>query len=475
MLKVKAILKEKSTVFVVLLDILAIVTAYLIFRDQDKPSCFGFLPIMPLVFMAVTTAFRFLFDAIPDNLGVSLILAFQTVRMLATPLFIHLSNYIVYFDRDSYEHMPRAILLMAYECLAVFTVLALLTLRDRKRKHDIRTYVTNEKKYRIILLAISALMVIMIILAPQSLGGYRTLISLGDEKFTHFNLTEFINLESTGVINRLAMVLQRNIALFLRILFPGMIIIALSKKRYTMPAAFVMAATPLLIVDDAIGRGLYYAVILCYLIYYIYKPRYAKQFIAVSGVFAFVFLCVYWTTRHTASSSPYGMYYYISRILNSYFSGVYMANGAFNLNTSLRNRFIFFIMDILKSVPFGNTIFRVGHIRYFQSYYNQFNHSYGMIPPTIAMGKFYFGTALAPIYSCIFAAISYIGGKRAIEDPNPYRKMTHLLTAVIFAFSFNMYTVQITYSLFFYIIAPAMIIEWMSRERSADVKQKTGF
>ena len=67
------------------------------------------------------------------------------------------------------------------------------------------------------------------------------------------------------------------------------------------------------------------------------------------------------------------------------------------------------------------------------------------------------------------------GPVMAIEDPNPYRKMTHLLTAVIFAFSFNMYTVQITYSLFFYIIAPAMIIEWMSRERSADVKQKTGF
>jgi hypothetical protein len=52
--------------------------------------------------------------------------------------------------------------------------------------------------------------------------------------------------------------------------------------------------------------------------------------------------------------------------------------------------------------------------------------------------------------------------------------MTHLLAAVIFAFGFSMYTVQPTYSLFFYIVIPSMLITWLCREKKAQNKSAAG-
>lgn len=473
MQRIITLFKKQSTIFVLLLDILSVFTAVVIFREQDKPACFNLLPLMPLAYMAVSTLFRQLFDEIPDNLGATLILAFEAVKMVVIPLVIHYSNYHAYFDREYFDNMPAAVLLTVYECVAVFLVMAVLAARKRKSQEntqtntqtEIKTYTTNEKWYRIILIALLVIAVIMIVIAPQSLGGYRTLIKLGDEEYTHLDVSDLIYTQSTGFINRFAMVMQRNILLVLRLVIPAVIIIALSKKRYTMLIALLVAATPFLIVDDTIGRSLYYSVILCYLVYYIYKPRYAKPLIAVAGVLAFAFLAVYWRIRYSASESSYNSFVYISRTLNGYFGGIYMTTAALNLKTSLRVKFIFFIADILKSIPFGNTIFRVGHIRYFQGYFNQFNYSYGKIPSSLGVGKFYFGYLLAPIYSCIFAGISYANGRRAIEDPNPYRKLTCLIMALIFAFGFNMYTVQSTFTLFFYLAAPVMILEWMTRKR----------
>ena len=267
---------------------------------------------MPISVKMGESVYKYYDCAIGIELGIfpSLILAFEAVKMVVIPLVIHYSNYHAYFDREYFDNMPAAVLLTVYECVAVFLVMAVLAARKRKSQEntqtntqtEIKTYTTNEKWYRIILIALLVIAVIMIVIAPQSLGGYRTLIKLGDEEYTHLDVSDLIYTQSTGFINRFAMVMQRNILLVLRLVIPAVIIIALSKKRYTMLIALLVAATPFLIVDDTIGRSLYYSVILCYLVYYIYKPRYAKPLIAVAGVLAFAFLVVYWRIRYSAST-----------------------------------------------------------------------------------------------------------------------------------------------------------------------------
>ena len=111
MQRIITLFKKQSTIFVLLLDILSVFTAVVIFREQDKPACFNLLPLMPLAYMAVSTLFRQLFDEIPDNLGATLILAFEAVKMVVIPLVIHYSNYHAYFDREYFDNMPAAVLL----------------------------------------------------------------------------------------------------------------------------------------------------------------------------------------------------------------------------------------------------------------------------------------------------------------------------------------------------------------------------
>lgn len=474
MRRLDSILKNTSVLYVVLLDLIAVYTAWLIYTDSGKRPYFALLPLMPLTYMAAATLCWFLFKSIPDNLGVTMMLAFEALKMVIIPLVIHLSGYYEYFGKKPAETIPKSILLMVYECAAVFAVMALCHFRNRRSKTQAPAYTTNEKKYWIILLVLLVVTAILIAIAPQSLAGYRMIFGVGDEEFTHLDVSELISTLSTGFVSRLAMVLVRNFAIVLRILLPGAVIIALSKIRFGLPLSVIMAVTPFLIVDDAIGRSLYYTLILFYLIYYVYKPRYAKELITAGGVLAIVFLAVYWKARYSANESTYGLYTYLSRVLNNYFGGLFMVTGTIEMDATARSKVLFFIADILKSVPFGNTIFRVGHIRYFQGFFNQINSAYGKIPPTIGIGRFYFGYALAPLYSCIFAAVSALEGEKAITDPNPYRKMTHLLAAVIFAFGFSMYTVQPTYSLFFYIVIPSMLITWLCREKKAQNKSAAG-
>ena len=466
MRRLKSILKNTSVLYVLLLDLLAAYTAFLIYTDSGKRPYFALLPLLPLTYMAAATLCWFLFKSIPDNLGVTMILAFEALKMIFIPLIIHLSGYYEYFGKKPAETIPPAILLMAYECAAVFAVMALCHFRNRNRKTQTPSRTTDGKRYMIIMMALLLITAALIVIAPQSLAGYRTIFGVGEEEFTHLDVSELISTTSTGTVNRLAMILVRNSSYILRILLPGMIIIALSRKRFTLPLAFILAVTPFLIVDDAIGRSLYYTLILFYMIYYVYKPRFAKELITAGGIMAIVFLVVYWKVRYSASESTYGLYVYLSRVLNNYFGGPFMVTGAIEMDATARSKVLFFLGDILKSVPFGNTIFRMGKIRYFQGFFNQINSAWGMIPPTIGIGKFYFGYALAPLYSCVFAAISSLEGDKAIRDPDPYRKMTHLLMTVIFAFGFNMYTVQPTYSLFFYIAVPSMLITWLSRKKT---------
>lgn len=474
MRRLEILYKNTAVLYVLMLDLIAVYTAWLIFTDSGKRPYFALLPLMPLTYMLAASLCWFLFKSIPDNLGVTMILAFEALKMVIIPLIIHLSGYYEYFGKKPAETIPKAILLLVYECAAVFAVMALCHFRNRRSGAKNPACTTNEKRYRIILLVLLAVTLALIVIAPQSLAGYRTIFGLGEEEFTHLDVSELISTTSTGFVSRLAMILVRNSAIVLRILLPAMMIIALSKKRFTLLFSVVMAVTPFLIVDDAIGRSLYYTLILFYLIYYVYKPPYARELITAGGVLAIVFLAVYWKVRYSASESTYGLYTYLSRVLNNYFGGVFMVTGAIDMNAGLRSRVLFFIADILKSVPFGNTIFRIGHIRYFQGFFNQINSTWGMIPPTIGIGKFYFGYALAPLYSCVFAAISVLEGEKAVTDPDPYRKMTHLLMTVIFAFGFNMYTVQPTYSLFFYIALPSMLLTWLCRKKNAENRPAAG-
>ena len=135
-----------------------------------------------------------------------------------------------------------------------------------------------------------------------------------------------------------------------------------------------------------------------------------------------------------------------------------MVSGSFNLQASTSEKFSFFIADFAKSIPFGNTLFKMQNIVYFQKFFCSTNNVYGMIPPTIGTGYFYFGFILSPIYSLVFSYISFIHGEKAINTEDSYKKILYLIISLFFSMSFNMYSVQNTFTLIFWTVMPLAII-----------------
>ena len=88
-----------------------------------------------------------------------------------------------------------------------------------------------------------------------------------------------------------------------------------------------------LIVDGAIARSLYYAVILIFVYINLYSPKHAMWKILGLFMCGAVFVLIYWILRYSTSEekSIQGFFDYFSRALSSYFSGVNVVSGSFNL------------------------------------------------------------------------------------------------------------------------------------------------
>ena len=455
----------KSIGFVTVLVALSVISAMIVFLDFDRPAQYAHLPLMPVVYCVLVILFFYLFDCIPTNFGATLILCFECLRMVVTPMFITLSGYYLMMPKNAEVNMPKAIGLMVYECIVVFAVMAVMAYRSTKKGFKRKRSATSPKKYKNFLLLLLLLTIAMIAVAPEILKGYRTIFSLTDSSYTSVEMSTIINTQSSGFISRFAMVLGMNLAIVLRILIPSMIIIRLSKRKQTIWLSLLMALTPFLIVDGTIGRSVYFSVVLFYLIYYLYDSKAVRRLLVTALVFAVAFVAFYWAIRYTVSNSRYTFFEYVSRILNSYFSGLFMVSGSFNLSGDLQTRAVYFAADILKSFPFGNTLFRMSGVEYFQTFFNSVNATYGMIPPCVGVGRFYFGTLLAPLYSAVFAGVSFLQGDKAKNDDDPYRRITHLIESLFCALSFNMYAIQTTYTLLFWVVLPSFIISWLSKRR----------
>lgn len=458
-------IKRESLVIPVVIIILSMLSFIVTLLDISRPAYYSLLPLMPLSYMVLTIVFMFLFDNILYNLGAVLIIAFEGLRMVLGPFFIVLSKYGERITYNVEGNTPSAILLMVYECFVSFVIMALVVLRTRRKDIEVSGYVINPKRYNKILIVLSFIAIAMFVVEPHILNGYRTIFGMGDANYTSLDMSVVVNEGQSGLISRLAMVIGRGVANVLRILIPSAAIIWLSKYKNSMGVLVLIALTPFLIVDGTIGRSLYYSLVLFYLIFLLKNSSKTRRMMKAVLLLSILFLIFYWLIRYKATGSRNSFSEYTNRIVSIYFCGVNVVSGSMNLRADIWTKLVYFVADILKSIPFGNTIFRLGNVDYFQIYFNSVNRSYGMIPPTIGTGKFYFGFFMAPIYSAVFTAFSILEGEKAVTAKDPFQKITHLISALFFALSFNMYSVQNTFSLIFWIVIPTYIIGYFARAR----------
>lgn len=463
--------KSNPMLFMLVITILCIGSFFIVFLKTDFSRGYSLLPLMPIIYLLLILSFSKLVNCVPENMGATFIIGFEAIRMVISPALIVLSDYQITIGLNAEKNAPKAIILMIYECIVVFVVMGVASLKFRRNVNDTTSRV-NPGKFKTTIIIILIIAIASIAISPQILNGYRTIFSVSDENYTTVEMSNIINENSVGFVSRFTMIISNNFLLILRILIPAMIIIQLSKKAKTLKYSTIVALSPFLIVDGTIGRSLYFSVTLFYLIYFLYDSAKVAKLLKYAIVSAVAFLCVYWSIRYKVANSSYTIYEYINKILSTYFCGVNMVSGSLNLSADSSEKAMLIIADIAKSIPFGNTLFKMQSVDYFQQYFCKVNNTYGMIPPVIGTGNFYFGFLLAPIYSAAFTYVSIVQGERAVVVTDPFKKTQHLIAALFFAMSFNMYSVQNTFALLFFVLIPIAIVNRIAIDNNDNEEYK---
>ena len=435
------------------------------FSFYELPSYYDMLYLLPLTFGFCCIVFFPVFMKVIDNFGILLIIALFFVRMCVSPALISICGIDETIKINLDENTKQAILLVCYECIVIFATIAILVLKD-KNKNKKLIFSLNENKERnrvyLFLFVSFAALIIMYILEPHIFDVYRTIFSITDPNFSSIENSYIIDKYGTTFVKKFVLVSSNYLIKVLRIVVPCVIMERLSKSKRIYLSRFISllcVMSSFLVVDGAIARSLYYAVILVFVYIYLFSPKHAMWKILGLFMCGAVLVLTYWVLRYSTSAekSIKGFFDYFSRALSSYFSGVNVVSGSFNLIRDIKTQLHYFIYDYAKSVPFGNTLFGLtgGEL---SVWFNEINNSSGQIPSTIGTGYYYFGPVLAPLYSCIFTIIAYKASANSYKTSKALYIATYMLTAFYCALGIIMYNMPITIGNLFQIIIPMFIV-----------------
>lgn len=454
-------LKKWQMAILVIMIFISFSVSVLLLMDFDKPSHYNLLFILPLEFSFLLFIFARLFRDFLNNLGITLILGLLFCRLVISPFFMVLGGYadMIVMGTDTYT--PVAIVLVAYETMVVMLTMFVL-MKDKSLEgyglNDNSIFALNKKYCRLLFLLV-VIQTIVFLYTPGLLEGYRTIFDIGDETFTHLEQTYIINKHATNFTNKLSLVTGSYLMNILRLLLPGAIIIWINRgkrNKLRLLMSYAIAITPFFMIDGAIARSIIYSLILFMIVRYLYPQKGMKQIAKVLVVSSFAVI-VFWVIRFNITGNT-DIFRYFALKFSTYFSGINIVAGSFNLPRDLDIRLHYFTYDLLKAIPFSNTLFSLesGDIA---TYFNYINGTWGQIPTTIGSGYYYFGFLFAPIYSIIFTIMAFKMGAQVNRSSNYISKIRYLFLAITFPMGIVMYNIPITLIRLFTVALPMYLLE----------------
>ncbi len=444
-----------------------------IIADFNRPTEYTCLFLLPLIFAMCSIVFCPIYELIPKNLGATLIIVLFFVRMVISPLFMSLGNYTVSISKGVEYNTILAIFLVCYENLAVFFTLFFLQQKSslNDKLLDSTTIKTEsmqhrqkiKRQYKFLLIGVLMVLCFCIAYTPALMKTYRTVFQIGDKFFTNYEDALITEQYGTSFVAKLSLVTGQYLMRASIILYPSIIIIscANTNKKFLKWVALCFTTVPLFFIGGTIARSLIYCVVLLLLWNLLYnRHKMNQKIIKLFSIASFVVIG-WWIFRSSVSSLERFVIDIdsFSERFSSYFSGVNIVSGSFNLERTLDLRFRYFAYDFLSTFPYGNTLFGISH-ETVQPFFNAMNSSSGQIPTTIGMGYYYFGFVLSPIYSIVFAIISFNAANQLIHrTTNPIKYVRLLLTVFQFGMGIIMYNIEITMTNYWTLILPLYLME----------------
>jgi hypothetical protein len=469
----------KINVSLMVVVMLSMISFILIALDFNRPSYYGWLPFLPLMFCLVNILFMRIYRAIPTNIGMSMIVMLYFFRLVFIPAFMSLGNYHSVLKLGIETNAPKAISLMIYELVVVYLIMYLSLLRYNSRViskfEEKKDYRGNTRVFIIVMSILCIFDLYVWLFISDSHAIYKSVFRMHDTDFTTntFNIsTQF----SSGSLKRAILTLFTMTVEFVRIFVSAYFIIAI-KKRYHQSIKGILLSIPfaviqLLFVSATISQSVICAFLLLLFIAKLY-PEKNKIIYTISLLSVVSFVAVYYAIRFNVSTNRYGNnpFEYMSGVFTAYFSSVDNVAAIFNISDTGKWESLFF--NLYYSIPFNGTLFGLKGNN-LANLYNSANFSYGQIPPSIGAGYYYFGPILSPIFVSIMATLSIHYGFKTIHQNDLWKYLTYTLLSIMMAIGLIMYNETIVLSWFTNLILPMLILSRLTKNTNFSIKTLDG-
>ena len=298
----------------------------------------------------------------------------------------------------SYQNATHSSLLIAYETIVLFLVIAFYKGTLRKKRFQLKLYIKDRTlmykalMYGSVLICVSAL-----ILVKEFRTQYYTIFT---NDITHLKQEE-ANYASRSLLRVLAT--GGDVLLgAVRLVLPSALMYKVAQKD-TLPRlflCFLLVFVQCLFMNDSNAYIFMLMLSQLLFVYYLF-PSYRK-FIAGCAITIVVgFLIILYFNRFALDH--YGTSW--SLMLQAYLPSIANTAGVLKMDSSYDVLQIF--TDIFQAIPFKNFIFGMeGGVESTTVIWSKFNGVSGQIISTVGEGYYYFGNLLSPILSCLIVMVS---------------------------------------------------------------------
>lgn len=437
--------------------LISLISMLFVLVDINRPSGYGLLFLLPLFFILLLLSTKNIEKEIPQNIGVTLLVFFEFIRMSVSPLLLVLSNYPEKIVLNVSANTPWAVLLMLYEAVAVFFVLNI----DFQIKVCVFDRIDNlhsMRRMNYVMFFVIAMTISVITLAPEILSNYRSIVGLfSDLNYTNSEQSYLVDEYATSSSKRFILATANYILIVVRLLIPAFFIAYVNLKKIPLKKiiSLFMIITPFLFVAGAIARSLYYSLFL--IIFYLTLKKVDLKHLDKPILLAVGFVFAFFMVRFSLAGGGDGSFEMLASSFMSYFSGLNIVSGTFNLPRDFMTQLYYFARDIFGSIPFSTTIFRYDGLSV-SHFFNFVNGTRGQIPSTIGLGCYYFSPFFAPVYSMFFAYVAKKYGRMFLAVENQFYKLIYMYLSFIAALGIGMYNIEIALGTMVRVILPIYLI-----------------
>ena len=442
----------------------------LVYTAMYPRTGYGLIGMLPFAFIAMLLLCERALSNIPENAGLTVLVAFQWIRLCLCPFVaVLVGNYYESIPLHDRYSTTRAVLLMTYEAIVIGCVLR-GPIRSRMVVHAGLDDRNANRRMLWIMSALLAVAVVLNFFAPEILQGYRPITEAGEEDFTQVEQSWIVDaaLEAdSSFLHKFCLVSANYMFTWLRLLLPACAIVLLHRSKLVGRRMLIWAVvlSPLIFVDGAIARSLYF-VLLLFIMYVGLRGWSVRRWVSYALVLALLSVVLYWVLRWRTGSGN-GTTFAIQHIMN-YFCGYNIVAATFNLPQDWPTRLHFLLNDALRCVPFANTIFGLRGSDNIQTFFNmRAGTPGGLIPTATGLGCYYLGPLLGVLFAAAFARLSFVFGQRAVGEQNPFWNLFYLYFSFIMAMGIGMYNISISMTTIVVAVCPIGLVCLLAYPRRA--------